>query len=148
MKQKTKYENSLESNFFEKQIRKKAIPPNQIQRANTREPKHPPPLETSLNPSSVTSHRSNLGPSTLDTGPKIFFHGKNRPGFLHPPLPIPCLPCSIFGNKSIPVKQRRWRRRRRRPSTRIKRGEIYFYKSGRRKNTLFSAGGKLDDRAR
>lgn len=85
MKQKTKYKNSLESNFFEKQIRKKAIPPNQIQRANTREPKHPPPLETSP-PLQATVRISGHRHSTRAR--KYFSTGKTGRDFYIPPHPL------------------------------------------------------------
>lgn len=85
----------------------KTIPPNQIQLANTREPKHrackapPPPLETSLNPcpspppksqpllaplQAVTKPFHKLVSQRIRGGKKIFFQGKTRlPRIFTPP---------------------------------------------------------------
>lgn len=75
---------------------RKTIPPNQIQPANTREPKHRAcnPPETSLNPcppSSPASLRYNRSRPSTSPGPgreKTFFHGKTRlPRIFTPPPP-------------------------------------------------------------
>lgn len=149
----------------------KTIPPNQIQLANTREPKHracnAPPLPRDFSkslplsssqipapPGSVTSRYKTVSQTrfTTDTrGEKNIFPGKNASTTDFYTSALPCLPRSIFGNKSIhgsPWNRRieREEGRRRRPSTRIKRGEIYFYKRGRKH--FIPADGKLDDRAK